>query len=131
MSSLSVHSEKLKKFFLLLLSSDAAGEVIAARDAMMRLVKSNGGDLHELAQVLMDGLTPQKEIVFVERAPSPEAPARDIAKWCLEKIEQGAACYGQRERDFVRDMSMRWGEPTQKQRDWLAKIHARLLRDEF
>jgi hypothetical protein len=129
-SALRAHSDKLKKLFLVLLSASVDGEVVAARNAMMRTVESVGADLHELAQVLMDGLAPQKEIVFVERAPSREAPARDIAKWCLEKFEQGAACYGQHERDFVRDMTMRWGEPTPKQRDWLAKIHARLMRNE-
>jgi hypothetical protein len=122
------HSERLKKLFLMLLSSTADGEVVAARNAMMRLVQSTGSDLHGLAQVLVDGLTPQTRIIFKERPPSAELPARDIARWCLEQFENGAPCHGEHEKTFVRDMSMRWGGPTEKQRAWLAKIHARLLR---
>jgi hypothetical protein len=127
--SLKVHSEKLRKLFLMLLSSTADGEVVAARNAMMRLVQSTGSDLHGLAQVLVDGLTPQTQIIFKERAPSAEMPARDIARWCLEQFENGGLCHGQHEKQFVCDMSMRWGDPTEKQRAWLAKIHARLLRN--
>src|SRR5262245_5390202 len=125
---LKFHSEKLKKLFLMLLSSTADGEVVAARDAMMRLVKNTGSDLHGLAQVLVDGLTPQTQIIFKERPPSAELPARDIARWCLEQFNSGPLYYGEHEKTFVRDMSMRWGDPTEKQRAWLAKIHARLLR---
>jgi hypothetical protein len=128
-NSLAVHSEKLRKLFLVLLSSTSDGEVISARNAMMRLVQSTGADLHGLAQVLVDGLVPQRHTMFKERPPSAELPARDIARWCFEQFENGALCYGEHEKSFVRDMSMRWGNPTEKQRAWLAKIHARLLRE--
>ena len=108
----------------MLLSSIADGEVVLARNAMMRLVQSTGSDLHGLAQVLVDGLIPETRIIFKDRPPSAELPARDIARWCLERFENGA-CHGQYQKNFVRDMTMRWGDPTEKQRAWLANIHAR------
>jgi hypothetical protein len=128
-SALQNHSEKLKKLFLVLLSSTADGEVVAARNAMMRLVQSTGADLHALAQVPVNGLTPQTEIVYVERPPSTEQSARDIARWCLEEIENGGPCFGEHEKRFVKEMSARWGEPTDKQRAWLGKIYARLRKE--
>ena len=126
MNALAKHTDRLKKLFLMLLSATSDGEVVGARNAMMRLVQANGGDLHALAQVLVDGLSPQERIVYKERPPTQEAPARDVARWCLDQFDAGAPNHGEREIRFVRDMAARWGDPSEKQRAWLSKIHARL-----
>jgi hypothetical protein len=120
-------SDKLHKLFKLLLSSTSPGEIVNARDAMLRVVTSNSGDLHSLAEVLVAGLKPEIKTVYRDRAPNKEAHARDVAAWCLEQFEAGALCYGEKERTFVEDMARRYGDPTEKQRAWLAKIFDRLI----
>jgi hypothetical protein len=127
MNPLEPHVDKIKKLFLVLLSSSADGEVIGARNAIMRLVENSKSDLHALAQVLVDGLKPRERIVYRVKPPSQEARAQDIAEWCLEQFDKGGVCHSVAERKFVQDMARKWGPLSPKQTAWLAKIRARLL----
>ena len=58
--ALRTQSVRLGKIFKLLLSASLPGEVVAARDAMLAVINSEGCDLHDLAQVLTDGLQPPR-----------------------------------------------------------------------
>ena len=43
---------KLHKTFLLMLSATSPGEIVAARDALLRLAQAKGRDVHSLARAL-------------------------------------------------------------------------------
>jgi hypothetical protein len=58
--ALRTQSVRLGKIFKLLLSASLPGEVVAARDAKLTVINSEGCDLHDLAQVLTDGLRPPR-----------------------------------------------------------------------
>lgn len=114
--ALAAHSERLHKIFLLLLSATSPGEVFAARNAMVRIAEEEQADIHDLAKAF--GVVPL------------EAPktAREIAQWCLQQFDNGVPPRSEREREFIDDMAVRWGKPTEKQESWLASIYARLQR---
>jgi hypothetical protein len=115
--ALTAHSERLRKLFLLLLSATSPGEVFAAREAMVRIVEGERADVHDLAKAF--GVVPL------------EAPktAREVAQWCLQQFHNGIPPRSGREREFISDMAVRWGEPTERQESWLASIYARLQRE--
>jgi hypothetical protein len=89
MTGLTAHSEKLCKIFKLLLSASSPGEVVAARNAMLAVVGGEDMDLHDLAQVLADGLRPRQTVVY--KPPSIEQPACDVAAWCQFQFDKGHA----------------------------------------
>jgi hypothetical protein len=117
--ALAAHSERLHKIFLLLLSATSPGEVFAARNAMVRIAEEEQADIHDLAKAF-----------GVMTVVSLEAPstAREIAQWCLQQFDNGVPPRSEREREFIDDMAVRWGKPTEKQESWLASIYARLQR---
>jgi hypothetical protein len=123
---LKAYSEQLQKLFRLIFSSDQAGEVVGARDAILRIGKKEGADLFELTKIFASGLEPK--IVYRDRPPTVEASPRDIALWCLDQFHSGGLC-NPREYQFVSDMTRRWGPATEKQAKWLAAIRARLMRE--
>jgi hypothetical protein len=115
-------SDKMHKAFLLMLSATSPGEIVAARDALVRLAQARKQDVHSLARAL--GL---------DRAPngdaSPKEDDRDhaeMARFCWAVFEQGARL-SEKEQKFVNDM-IGWRRPSQKQIDWLTSIYERLKR---
>jgi len=95
--TLKTHSDRLVKLFKLMMSSSLAGEVVNARDMIVKVLASEKKDIHDLANVLVSGLDP-KVVVFRDRPPSAERPAQEIAAWCLEQYEERPWCYPGRPR---------------------------------
>jgi hypothetical protein len=116
-------TDKLHKAFLLMLSATSSGEVVAARNAVVRLAQTRKHDVHSLARALDLGRTPRGG-----------ASAKDgenldtavMAYFCWEMFERGAHL-SEKEQKFVDDM-IDWRKPTQKQIDWLKSIYERLKR---
>jgi hypothetical protein len=117
--ALAAHSERLHKIFLLLLSATSPGEVFAARNAMVRIAEEEQADIHDLAKAF--------GVMTVVPLEAP-GTAREIAQWCLQQFDNGVPPRSEREREFIDDMAVRWGKPTEKQESWLASIYARLQR---
>lgn len=110
-----------------MMSAPSPGEVANARDALVKIVVAERKDIHDLADVLVNGLDPKQATVW--KPPSLDEPARDIAAWCLFQYENKSATpQNQRELEFLQDMTQRWGPPSEKQTKWLAAIHNRILR---
>ena len=125
--SLKSHSVRLTKLFKLMMSAGSAGEVVNARDAIVKIVAAENQDIHDLADVLASGLDPKEAVVW--KPPTLDEPARDIASWCLFQFENDHLTpQNDREIEFLRDMTKRWGPPSEKQTKWLAAIHNRILR---
>jgi hypothetical protein len=108
--------DKLRKAFLLLMRSSVPGEVIAARDGMLRLAETENCGPYELADALTigagriqdkDNLSPQ-----------------DIARRCWDFHEAGG-WLSEKEQKFVREM-MHWTRRSEKQIAWLESIYARI-----
>ena len=116
-------TDKLNKMFLLLLSATEQGEVVAARDAMLRFARTRKHDMYSLARALV-----------LDREPKGNAGTKDsdklgipeMAYFCWEMFEQGGHL-SEKEQKFVNDM-IGWRRPTQKQIDWLKSIYERLKR---
>jgi hypothetical protein len=88
------------------------------RGALIRVLKSAGLDLHDLAKAL--GCEPQ---------PAEKAPESwyNLARWCEGHICELSA----REYEFVLDMCDRLifgSEPSERQAAWLKSIYSRLRR---
>ena len=125
--SLKAHGDRLAKLFRLMMSASSPGEIANARDAIMKIVAAERQDVHDLANVLVNGLDPKGAVIW--KPPSLDEPARDIAAWCLFQYEsESAAPQNERELEFLQDMTKRWGPPSEKQTKWLASIHNRILR---
>ena len=105
--------EKLRKAALLMLGSMHSGEVMAARDAMLRIVEL---DIHKLATAFTEAVASRGEEL------SHQETARAILDWALmgRKLSE-------KERMFVGDM-VDWRYPSAKQIDWLRKIYERMRR---
>jgi hypothetical protein len=107
MSGLAAQISKL----LLLLSSASDGEVLGAARAIGRVLRSNRLDWHDLARAM-----------HLPASAHTSSDWRDDLAYCAEYLHLLKG----RERDFVRAMAHWCGIPSQKQRDWLAGIAARL-----
>src|SRR6516164_6328751 len=97
---------KFHKTILLMLLSSEPGEVMAAREAILRMGKSQKLDAHQLVSVMTQGLL-AREIMDKanERAGAVSASeARDIAQYCWQQFEKGMPAASERERRFVQDM---------------------------
>jgi len=131
-----------------LLSSDQDGEALAAARAINRLLKSNGVDIHVLADHVektngssltdaeMKKLYDAGYDAGVRAAENKNhgsddfhsvdgTPAwHEIARFC----QQNGIRLRENERTFVNDMASRtvWREPTPKQEKWLRSIFFRL-----
>jgi hypothetical protein len=125
-----------------LLASDNDGEVIATRNAILRLLGDEGQDLHDLADLLTaenSGPTPgDVEAAYREgyrdgvhdAGESELLPAQGMswheqARFCAERADR----LKEYERDFVEQM-VRWTgrgrEPSEKQGRWLDALYNRL-----
>ncbi len=113
--------DKLHKAFLLMLSATSTGEIVAARDAMVRLAKIEKCDVHDLARSLILNRKPNGSA-----PPNPdEGSTREMATFCWD--ERGCAHLSEKELKFVQDM-MIWRKPSEKQIDWLRSIYAKVKR---
>ncbi len=137
-------SKRVQQVMLTMLSSTLPGEVVAARDALLNLLKSAGTDIHEFTdrangfseadmQRLYDaGFTDGQNAVVTRKFGSGEFHNVDgtpnwfeIARYCQQ---QTARLRGDKERDFVNDMAARtlYRPPTPAQEKWLCSIFFRL-----
>jgi hypothetical protein len=123
------HSDRLVKLFKVMMSANAAGEVVNARGGIVRILQGEKKDIHDFATVLLNGFDPKKQEIVFYKPPSLDEPPRDIAAWCLFQFEKGYCALNDRELDFVRDMTRRWGPASERQIKWLASIHNRILRE--
>jgi len=105
--------EKISKL-LLMLSSDKSGEVSAAASALIRVLKANGKDLHDLTAALRQ---PPIKIVY-------EEDWRNVAKECLNC----RSIFSEKEQKFLQDMSHQMRDPTEKQENWLRILHDKMRR---
>lgn len=110
------------------LASDSEGEIVATVNAIVRTLKSNGTDLHDLAAALDGGAKqgPRKS-TSQEQKPKddPAKKWRNVIEFCLENLDW----LSERERTFVTDMDgnlKKWGSPTEKQGNWLMSIFTKL-----
>jgi hypothetical protein len=118
-----VKIEKLQKL-IPMLSSENDGEVLATVEAIKRLLKASGKDLHDFAGML--SISPANDNV-----PEPSVPLEpddlEMANYC---VEFGMKMMSQRECEFVTslpDKIYRYGL-SQKQSDWLLSIYTRIKR---
>lgn len=108
---------KLHKTLLLLLCSTIPGEVVAARDALLRLA---GIGPHELAARLLKERPKEKPKWQAPPPPEHQRMAQEILAWQVEGGRLSAA-----EQGFITDM-LDWKRPTEKQMAWLEKIYQRV-----
>jgi len=117
--------ERIEKF-LLLLGSDKPGEVVAAAAALCRTLKSEGRDPHDLVGALKGRVIYRDKVIEKTKVVYPKVEKlspREIAQLCLE---QDTSYLNDRERQFLEDMSRRYGVPTPKQEAWLFALHDKL-----
>jgi hypothetical protein len=117
--------DKLRQTLLLMLSSSHTGEIVAARDAILRLAKTQRYDLHNLADALIRGLAiANKSKPNGSRARAQEnISSQQMAQCCMDWDDLHHR-FSDKERDFVEDM-VNWRHPTEKQLAWLKKIYTR------
>lgn len=124
--------EKIAKI-LLLFDSDKEGEVLAAVQALRRLLAGENINLHHLAKSLTN---PEIKTVYrdkiiektVERVVYRTVPVADcshneIASWCLG---QDLSRINEREKHFLRDMAAKTDKLSERQNAWLIAIHRKL-----
>lgn len=137
-------ADKLQRL-VRLLSSDQDGEVIAAARALTRTLKGAKLDIHVLADSIGTGkkFSEADAIEIYQRGVEDgrrEAESKstafhnvnaqpswhDIAVACAADSDR---LFNDRERQFVEDMirlTVRGGEPSEKQASWLRKIYRRI-----
>lgn len=119
-ASLATIAPRLRQL-ILMLSSNQAGEVVAAAAAIERTLQANGHDWHELAdRVLSDARQPK-------RARPNDGKTGDWRAMC-EVCLRHAHLLRSREQEFVSDLGDWRGRPTEKQLAWLSAIYARVRR---
>jgi hypothetical protein len=129
-----------------MLSSDRDGEVVAAARALCRTLKSNGLDIHALAdsigqanghgyrkldkaeeqQIYDRGFAAGKRAV--RTGSSPELSWHEIARECAEHPQR---LRNEREREFIKHMvgqTLHGGQLSEKQADWLRAGYVRVRR---
>jgi hypothetical protein len=149
MTTLAPIADKLQRF-IRLLASDRDGEVVAAARALVRTLKTNGADIHALADAIVQSPLSEPEMKKLydacyergrldERRAAENGPmfrnvvnVDDEPSWneiARECAANPARMKSEREKDFVKQMVRRTahgGEPSPKQADWLRKIYARV-----
>src|SRR5690349_8972977 len=107
--------DKLRKTVLLMLSSKHAGEIEAARNAMLKIAEV---DIHGLADAFSAALVPNNA---TGKTISYHQMARQCSDW--NEIRGGLS---EKESKFVSDM-IGWRYPSDKQLDWLERIYRRMV----
>jgi hypothetical protein len=114
--------DKLRKAFVLMLGSNKPGEIVAARDAVLRLAQNEWCGLHELAAALIVGL---KKVQGAGAREQQECASHvEMAESILDWVECGGHL-SEREHEFVESM-VEWHSPTERQMAWLQKIYRRI-----
>jgi hypothetical protein len=143
MSALAPIADKLGKL-LRMLSSDRDGEVVAAVHAIRRTLDSEKLTIHDLADGLAGGAKfterDAEEIYRRGKADGLREADRDSGFRSVEEptwneiareCEATSGRLNEREQKFINDM-VRWtvrnGQPTEKQANWLRAIYARVKR---
>jgi hypothetical protein len=93
---------------VLMLSSNHDGEVIAAARAIDRVLKSSRMDWHDLAQAICP--------------PADHCDWHDLLAFCASHMIR----LNSRERDFLQSIARRRSDLTERQRNWLEYIAAKL-----
>jgi hypothetical protein len=132
--------EKIQKL-IRLLSSPNDGEVVAAVHALQRVLREEGGDIHELA-TRIEGLSEAEmkklyDAGFEQGKKSTAAATPDFSnvgpsfhEMACEIQRKGDGSLSPKETGFVDDM-VRWcarREPSEKQGKWLHAIYCRIGR---
>jgi hypothetical protein len=107
---------RLAQLLRLALSTDKRGESAAAVEALKRTLRSAGFDAHDVADALVTGLAPPKQI---HRS---EPDWRSLAGYCADHAE----LLSEKELDFIVTISRYRAELSPKQTKWLRDIVARL-----
>ncbi|QIG46666.1 hypothetical protein G5V57_02165 [Nordella sp. HKS 07] len=110
---------KIKKLSLML-SSAEPNEVIAARNAIDRMLDSNGLSWHDFGE-LIDSPAPQPPEAREPSRYGGARPWQQVAETCLVN----AARFSSKEVRFLHDMMHWYAQPSKKQLDWLAWLHQR------
>src|SRR5262245_54222543 len=103
-------AEKIERSLLKLFSTTHPGEIEAARDAILRLAKSAGGDMHTLAGAIT---RPPSSSSSPSSSPTPPRmrPGRLMASWLINNHGDDLS---PKEHGFCRDMQY-WSRLTPKQ----------------
>jgi hypothetical protein len=99
------------------LGSDHAGEVVATAAAIGRVLRNGGCDWHDLAHAVTPALKPQ--------AKASDDNWRTTLAFCAMYIDR----LTMRDRGFIRSLAHWRRDLTQKQKDWLDDIAAKLRDD--
>jgi hypothetical protein len=109
--------DKLHKTLVLMLRASVPAEVVAARDALLRIAETGKLDAHDLAAAILVSLKNGS----LDKAPINEM-AKSIWKWWVD----GGGQLSDREQKFVGDMMNYGRAPSEKQAAWLKSIYARV-----
>jgi hypothetical protein len=109
-----------------MLSATHAGEVMAARDAVVRLARAQRYDVHKLADAFNVALRGNGRAQANGRAHDDELSHLEMAER-LQEWDDVRRWLTEKERKFVDDMAG-WNHPTEKQEKWLRSLYARALR---
>jgi hypothetical protein len=136
-------NERVQKVLLLMLSATIPAEIIAARDALVKLLREAGSDIHalvgqtnglseaEMTKLYAAGFeagmraVEQKHFGNGDFYNTDGMPAWDlVARFCQRHSDR----LRDKERQFINDIAAKtvWGEPTAKQQKWLRSIFHRL-----
>jgi hypothetical protein len=118
--------DKLRQTALLMLSATHAGEVMAARDAVVRLARARRYDVHRLADAFNTALRGNGHAQANGHDDDDELSHRKMAER-LQEWDDVRRWLTEKERKFVDDMAG-WNRPTEKQETWLKSLYARGLR---
>ena len=102
------------KQLLLMLSSSAPGEIVAAAHAITRTLQGAGADWHDLAARLSAPPEPHSR--------DDDDDWREICRYCLEREE----LLHPREFEFLYSLRQWRRSPSEKQFAWLMSIYRRL-----
>jgi len=133
-------ADKVGKLLRTMLSTDKDGEVVAAAQALRRVVQSAGMDLHTFTRAIEkpDGAISEADLKHIydtgfadglrkaEQAQHADNDDfRDIDddhREVAQRLLNSSAPLTAKQREFLRDMTHWRGRPTARQREWLAGL---------
>lgn len=119
---------KLKKL-IPRLASDSGGEVVATVEAIRRVLKTEGKDLHDLASVV-GGEQPKREYRQQQETGSQWNQWQSENTWHAKAVfcQRYIDIFRSREAEFINDMvskTLIYPKPTEKQAAWLDALYQR------
>ncbi len=106
-----------------LLASDSDGEALGAVRALGRALRANGLDFHDLAREIETPAAPSSDVHNHFDDDSAET-WETMVDACVDQPDR----FTSKEQQFLESMQTWYGEPTQKQLDWLAALFKRVRR---